>query len=189
MHTTHARILALALSLTLVAAACGGSDSETAEESSTTTPATAETTTQPPPTEDQGAEDPEPMTSGLTITAVDLTTGMVTITNNGSDGADLTGYQLCNRPTYIPVPAEVLAPGAAIEVALGDMSADGGEAALYSSQSFGSASDMVSYVVWGSEGGRQSVAEEAGLWTGGPIADPGASITLTGDPNSADGWG
>ena len=174
------------MALTLTIAACGGSNTDTAEGDTTTT--TAETTTQPAPTDDDGDGDPEPSTNGLTITAVDITTGMVTITNNGSDDVDLTGYQLCNRPTYVPVSAEVLAPGATLEVALGAMGAEGGEAALYTSQSFGSASDMVSYVTWGSGGGRLSVAEEAGLWSGEPIADPGDGVELNGDPTSADGW-
>ncbi len=162
--------LPVMLALGLVVLACGSGDGDGDAESETT-----ETST--------GAG-----SSGLTVTAVDLGTGTVTITNNGTADVDLSGHQLCNRPNYLALPEVTLAPGDSIEITLGGIGADGGEVGLYMSSNFGSSDDLLSYVTWGSGGGRLSVAEAGGAWTGDPISEPGGVLTLTGDPGSAAGW-
>jgi hypothetical protein len=167
-------LLSALLAFTLIAAACGGDDDDA-------------TTSEPDPADTAGSE-VIPADEGLAVTAVDLATGVVTITNTGAGELDLSGHQLCNRPTYVALPAETLAPGGSIEVTLGGLSADGGEVGLYTSADFGSSDDMISYVTWGSGGGRLSVAEASGSWAGDPIADPGATLTLTGEAGGAAGW-
>ena len=113
---------------------------------------------------------------------------VVPITNTGDQPYDLSGHWICQRPTYAELPSEVLEPGATYDASLGGFSADGGEVAVYTSNSFGSSDDIVSYVGWGSGGGRQGVAEGAGIWSGGTVRPAGDAITLSGEPGNAGGW-
>lgn len=162
--------LPVMLALGLAAVACGNGDGDGDAGSETTETSTVAAA------------------SGLTVTAVDLGSGTVTITNNGAGDVDLSGHQLCNRPNYLALPEETLASGESIDVTLGGIGADGGEVGLYTSANFGSSDDLISYVTWGSGGGRFSVAEAGGTWTGDPISEPGPVLTLTGEPGSAAGW-
>ena len=167
------------LSLGLVLSACGDDGSTTAADT------TIDDTAEGSDTSGGSATS----ANGLAVTAVDTGAGVVTITNNGSADLDLSGHQLCNRPNYVAVPEETLAPGESIDVTLGGLAAGGGEAALYTSADFGSSDAMISYVTWGSGGGRLSVAESGGHWSGDPVAEPAdGSLTLTGDAGSASGW-
>lgn len=195
-------LLALAVALALLAASCGSDDStETADPSTdaadpTDAPA-APTDAPAAPTDAPAAptdapeaptEVPAAADQGLVVTAVDIDAGVVTITNTGTTDIDLSGHQLCNRPTYVPLPDEVLAAGESMDFGLGLMSADGGEVGLYTSSDFGNSDALISYVTWGSGGGRLSVAAEGGDWSGDPIPDPGSVLTLTGTPGDASGW-
>lgn len=174
------RIAIAAASLILIGAACGGDDGDSNDDSAASAPAES--------TQDDGTQSEAAVESLLQVTSVDFTTGIATITNTGDQPYDLKGHWICQRPTYAELPDEVLDPGATYEASLGGFDAGGGELAVYTSNSFGSSEDIVSYVGWGSGGGRQGVAEEAGIWSGGTVQPTGDTITLTGDPGSAGDW-
>ncbi len=126
--------------------------------------------------------------SVLAVTAVDIGGGVATITNTGAAPVGLGGHWLCNRPIYVELPAQDLAPGESIEITIGGLGSSSGEVGLYRSANFGSSDDIIDYVAWGGGGGRQSVAESAEVWSGEPIADPGPTLTLVGESGSAAGW-
>ena len=68
---------------------------------------------------------------------------------------------------------------------------NGDELGLYTSSSFGSASALQDYVIWGSRSGstRESVAVSAGLWTNGQRAnDFSPEQSLNKDGNGAGAW-
>lgn len=177
-------IVALTVTLALIAAACG-SDSESS--SSVTEPnATSDSTTT---TSSSGSSAPAASSSGVEVIAVDFVAGIATVANNGTETVDLAGHQLCNRPTYVALPNQTLGPGETIDVSIGGLTQDGGEVGLYTSGDFGSSDALVDYVTWGSGGGRLSVAEEAGQWSGSPATAEGDSLMLIGPSGTADGWG
>lgn len=127
------------------------------------------------------------------ISRIDFEAGVVTITNVGGAAADPDGMFVCNRPTYVPLPAGEVAPGDSVEIETDRLGidADGGEVGLYLTGSFSSADDMVSYVEWGSSGhGRSSVAVEAGLWEEGAALDAGASaiVATVDEPSGPGDW-
>lgn len=184
MKQRRRQLLSIFVVVALVAAACGGDDDETSSEPTATAASTA--TTAPEPT-DVPVEEPAG-DGGIEVTLVDIDAGVVTLTNTGDTEIDLTGYWLCNRPTYVELPATALQPGETIEISINGLNEGGGEIGLYSSSNFGSSDDIVSYVTWGGGGGRLSVAESAGIWSGDPVAPAGAVLTLEGDSGSADGW-
>lgn len=173
--------------LALIGAACSddddGGSAEVAEDSDQ---AVAEAAEGVADTEPEGP--PNALRPGLEVTSVDFTTGVAVITNNGDRDIDLTGHWICNRPSYAELPTGALMPGDTVEASLGGFSPDGGEVAIYSSDAFGDPDAMQTYVGWGAGGGRQSVAEEAGLWVGEPVQPAGDTIELTGAPGSAGGW-
>jgi hypothetical protein len=173
------RVAITAALFVLVGAACGGDDGDSSEGSAATA---AESST------DDGTQSAAAEESLLQVTSVDYATGVATLTNTGDQPYDLADHWICQRPTYAELPDEMLEPGATYEASLGGFDAGGGEIAVYTSNSFGNSEDIVSYVGWGSGGGRQGVAEEAGIWSGGPVQPTGDTITLSGDPGSADGW-
>ncbi len=176
MKNSPRKLLIVVLLLALVAAACGSDDDSTStivEESEA-----SESTTVAPDVESSLA-----VTAGseLRVTEVDFVTGVAAITNTGDESVDLTGHWLCNRPAYVELPDQALAAGETIEVSIGGLSQDGGEVGLYTSDSFGSADDLLDYVTWGSGGGRLSVAEAAGLWVGQPLTADGDALSLLGN--------
>ena len=182
-HNTR-MIISLGVALALIAAACG-SDSESS--SSVTEPnATSDSATT---TSSSASSAPAASSSGVEVVAVDFAAGIATITNNGSEAVDLAGHQLCNRPTYVALPNQALGPGETIDVSIGGLTQDGGEVGLYTSSDFGSSDALVDYVTWGSGGGRLSVAEEAGQWSGSPATADGDLLMLIGASGTADGWG
>lgn len=132
----------------------------------------------------------------LSITAVDATTGMVTITNHGDADVDPNGVILCNFPAYGPISgADVIAPGESLTVDSGAagvaLDPSGGEMGLYTESSFESADAMVAYVEWGTSGHERSpVAVEAGLWSSGDfVATETGVLTASVDaPTSAADW-
>lgn len=187
------RIVSL-IALALIAASCGGNS---ADEATTTVasapPTTAAATTTVPST--TSTTTPQPAASGhpLVIAAVDFEAGVVELRNDGSDPYDLEGHWACNRPSYLQVPAQVLAPGETVEVSAGSLllSADSGELGLYASSDFGSPDAIIRYVQWGSDShGRTATAVAAGVWTAGQFIDNGgASIVSSGsDPVGAADW-
>ncbi len=213
--------IALLLAFVLVAAACGDDDAggpttttaatatsqapaetTTTAAAETTTTTAAETTTTAAPTT-TAAEAHE---VGLAITSLGFESDMVVITNFGSETIDLSGYWLCQRPSYAAIPSVELAPGEFLSINLGSdvflpipgsktiegslnvggLNPTSGELALYSSNSFGSAEAIVSYVEWGTAGhGRSSFAVQAGIWPEGgfvPTEADTVSIFATEQP-------
>ncbi|MGI9624846.1 MAG: hypothetical protein ACR2PK_18595 [Acidimicrobiales bacterium] len=171
-------LIMLLVALALVAAACGGDDDD------------ASSSDQPADSEDaaDGAGDSGAAGSAVQVTAVDIEAGTATVTNTGSEAADLGGHWLCNRPAYVQLPNEALEAGESIDVPLGGLAAGAGEVGIYTSDNFANSADIISYVTWGGGGGRQSVAESGGVWNGSPVPEPTSGLELTGNPGSAEGW-
>jgi hypothetical protein len=125
--------------------------------------------------------------------AIDFTAGFILIRNNGDEDYDLAGHWICNRPTYSQLPNEVLGPGDAVEVEASAvrLSADSGELALYRSDGFSNAEDIIRYVQWGTDAhGRTATAISGGVWQSGDFVDnQGGNIDSVGsDPVSAADW-
>jgi len=110
----------------------------------------------------------------LKITAVSFATSTITVRNDGAADVALGSMFMCNRPNYAGLPDETLAPGASTNIDVSGLQLDAasGETALYTSQSFDSADDIVAYIQWGgAENGRASVAVAAGLIPAGEFVD------------------
>jgi hypothetical protein len=180
--------------LTLIVAACGTEGGTATTDSEPTTTVTPETTTSTAgattsaPAEETTTTTPPVSGARFVLTSISLGDGgMVVITNIGDEAGSLAGHFLCQRPSYFAIPdVEVPAggfvaistggnafvpPPGAITIdeiaAIGTLKPVDGEVGLYTSALFGSATDIVSYVEWGSPGhGRSSVAVEAGIWSG-----------------------
>lgn len=128
-----------------------------------------------------------PENGRLTISEVD-NSGRIEIYNGGTDTVDLSGYWLCNRPAYQQLSTLAiecgeldLAPGEVVVVTgFTGFNGEDAELGLYSTNEFGSAEALVSYLEWGSAGhGRAPVAIEAGLWEAGlffPAPPEGTSL-------------
>ena len=162
----------------------------------TTTTIPAATTTMAPATTTTTTT-VEASTGGLQIIQVGLDTsfqeGWVLLQNTGNTPWSLTGHYLCQRPNYFALPdvtipagdiywigvgAAIDAPGVGANGAVGSFDPDGGEVGLYSSNSFGDANAILSYVEWGSTGhGRSSVAVAAGIWSTGDFVPVLGSLT------------
>ncbi len=125
---------------------------------------------------------------GLQVSAVDLDAGTAVLVNLGAEPIDLGGHWVCNRPNYAELPDVELAPGEELEIGVGGVTEGGGEVAIYTSDSFSNSDDIVTYVQWGSGGGRSSVAEQGSVWSGNPVQVTAGAIVLTGDPGAAEGW-
>lgn len=166
----------------LVLSAC--SDSDDAESGSTAPDGSQEPAISDAPTAGGSVAD-------LAITEV-VFGDHVTVTNLGADAVSLVGLWLCNRPSYTELPTAVLAAGESIDLAaagLGNLSVDGGEVGLYSSNSFGDSASLVDYVTWGSAGGRIGVAVDAGQWPADATVDAtGASISAPDGGGAPSDW-
>lgn len=187
------RMFVLLVALTLLSAACGddggGGDADAPNEDGSTTTPTSEATTTTAPIPEGGVA-----VTGLSLTQVAFGDGgSVTITNDSDAEINVDGLWVCNRPSYTPL-SGTIAAGATIQVdagELGGLSEEGGEAALYSSNDFGSSDDIVDYVQWGTGGGREGVAVDAGLWPDGGSVEPEpgfGSIEKFDVAGGPDGW-
>ena len=123
--------------------------------------------------------------TGSTVFIAEIDPG-ATITLFNPTGADisLAGYQLCAMPAYVSITGTVPARGSLSIPWPGSFSDTdaGGEVALYTSGSFGSATAQIDFVCWGTghTPSRKSVAETDGDWSGAcagafPLAAVGAS--------------
>lgn len=197
------RLTTALLVLALSAAACGGDDadgaSDPAESPATeavqTSPTTSTTsTTAPLP---QGAV---PL-GDLQIVGVEFgDTGFVRVQNRGTAEANVNGVYICQFPQYTDlgtvVTRGVIAAGATAEIpasAVGGLSDQGGEAALYANNAdFGSPDNILAYVQWGAGGARADVATAANIWAGPDVSitpDPSYNdIVLNGDPADPEAW-
>ncbi len=194
----------------------------TAAATTTTTAAATATTTAEDMTEETMAEDmtEETMAEDMAIegaifeiTSVSFGAPMVVITNVGTEAGNLGGHWICQRPGYQELPDIEVGPGESVAISLGGnvflpppgtltiegqlniggISASSGEIGLYSSNAFGSADAMVSYVEWGNSGhGRSGTAVEAGLWDdGGFVATTDETALIQQDTifsMSSTGW-
>lgn len=190
------RLLALLLSLLLVAASCGGDEDDDAgtdagTSESTDAPADAEADAEGDDAADDGeatddgaaddgaaADDAlvAPEAGSIVIDAVSFTNNTVTITNVGSEAIDFAGWSTCNRPAYAAVSVPAIEPGATVDLDVVDLnlSPEDGEFGLYRSNNFGSSADIVAYVQWGkADNGRAAVAADAGLIAEGDFVDNG----------------
>ncbi len=127
--------------------------------------------------------------------------GTVELKNIGQSTIDVSGYILCEFPTYNAISNLTILSGST-SMAPGDILAvDGwspamdpmdGEMGLYINNNFGSANSIVSYVEWGSTGHRRSsVATSAGIWPVGdfvPSFQNGESIIFDETSLSAAAW-
>jgi hypothetical protein len=109
--------------------------------------------------------------TGSTVFIAEIDPG-TSITLFNPTGADINvaGYLLCSRPSYPPISGTVPARGTLSIPWPGSFSDTdaGGEVALYTSGSFGSASAQIDFVCWGTghTPSRKSVAEADGDWSG-----------------------
>lgn len=200
MRFVRLQVTTALLVLALLAAACGGDDADEtvdpvepqATDAAQTSPTTS--TTVPIP------QDAVPL-GDLQIVGVQFgDTGFVRVQNRGAGDANVNGIYICQFPQYTDlgtlVTRGVIAAGATVEIpasAVGGLSDQGGEAALYANNAdFGSPDNILAYVQWGSGGGRADVATAANIWAG-----PGVSITpdpsyndivLDGDPADPEAW-
>ena len=182
-------LLALLALVALTAAACGDSDSDDAEDEPAAEAEAADDAAGDEPADDggEGGDGGGGARGALQVTEIRFENSSGTLTNTGDEPIDLTGHWLCNRPTYVEL-SGVLEPGESMDVGLAGMTPDGGELAVYTSQNFSSADDMVTYVHWAGGGGRAETAAEAGLWSGDPATAGADGLSLTGEPGSAAGW-
>ena len=184
MRTNHFRVLALVVAFATLAVACGddGLGPAADEPDGTTTTDATETTSTAPPTTAAIPEGGEALADLLIIAVTFGAFGTVTIENRGDEDADVNGIWICQFPTYKDlgtiVPGAVIAAGSTVEIPgvdLGGLEADAGEAALYTTNDFGSADAIFAFVQWGGGGARGAVAAEKNIW-------PGADVTVTPDP-------
>ncbi len=119
------------------------------------------------------------------ITAIDITTGDVTITNLGNADEDISAWRFCNWPAYSTIASlgasSTLTPGTS-EVINWSAAIDAdGELGLYIDGSWGMSSSVVDYVEWASTGHtRSAVAVGAGVWNVGDFVDGPAPYAFTG---------
>ncbi len=191
----------------LVASACADDTASTTvattAPATTSAPATTQAaatttaTTQAPATTTAPTTTVAASTSGLQIVQVGFDTsfqeGWVLLQNTGNTPWNLTGHYLCQRPSYFALPDVTIpagdiywvnvgvandVPGVGANGAVGSFDPDGGEVGLYSSNSFGDANAILSYVEWGSTGhGRSSVAVAAGIWDAGDFVTVPSDLT------------
>ncbi len=126
---------------------------------------------------------------------------LVEISNTSTSTVDISTYWLCNFPAYDQLQNLtincggdlILAPGELVVVETSfDIDEADGEMGLYTSNSFGSASDIIDYVEWGSSGHtRSSVAVAAGIWSSGDFVSAfanGTVIEFDGMGDSSSDW-
>ena len=197
-------LLALLMSLALLAAACSGDDSADVDRVSagsgdaSDSAADAEPEKTVPPTTDtipsEATELPD-----LQMVFVEFgDDGYIEIANVGDADVDVGGVQLCQSATCVdigPIAAGTIPAGTSILVmasVLGGLTVDGGEAALLSSRDVTNPDTMFGFVQWGSGGVRADFAAEAGIWPAGASVEPDPafnSIELFGDPADPESWG
>lgn len=163
--------LAMAIAFALVMSACGddsAADSDSASASDV-------------------VSDP-----GLQLLAVDFTLDSAAILNTSNEDISTAGFWLCSEGEYFALDPQPIAARSTILFQLddlGELDPSDGELALYSSDAFGDADAIQSYVEWGSTGHQRSeLAASAGIWVPGEfVATDGPSTLLTNiDPTSFD---
>ena len=127
--------------------------------------------------------------------------GALSITNLSGAPVDLSGWYVCNFPTYWPIPSRMLGAGESLTIHGGsgtdtatDLFAGGGfgsfgatgEVALYRDADFAAANSIVAYVAWNGGKERKSVAQAAGIWGDTDVSVAGGdTIVRTGSAADA----
>ena len=175
--------------------------SETAEATSQTAEATSE------PTSAATLTPVEALPRKVVVQSVLLTgsDGVIVLKNLGETSVDLSGWFICQRPSYWGLPSITLEPDSELRLhagagtdtgtdayangAMGLLSGNRGEIGLYSSSSFGSADAIVSFVAWNGRNGRTAVARDAGVWGDDDVtATDGDTLVFVGPLENASGW-
>jgi len=148
--------------------------------------------------------------AALVISEIDVTNDRVELVNTGAGTENISTYWLCNRvngsPFYSQVSSATINVGLSTATSLsieageilvldlgsGILSAANGELGIYNTNSFGSASAIEDYVLWGANGIRDLVAQNAGIWTDNDSIDVSGlgagdtiQLSLSQDGNSA----
>ena len=131
----------------------------------------------------------------MVISEVDLANNRVELVNTGATTQDLSTWWWCNRVNGSPFYAtysstSTLIAGLSdtgstltsieagdtivVEIASNFLPDVNGELGFYNTNNFGSASAIEDYVLWGANGIRDLVAQNAGLWTDNAFIDVSA---------------
>ena len=132
------------------------------------------------------SEDP---TTTVRLTAVNSITGEITMTNIGNTTFDITGFWLCDQPSYTalnnltPTAGNyILAMGESVTVVWGTLMGNpDGEVALYNTNSFGSSLAVEDYFQYETDPhGRTNEAVAAGVWNTGDFVPGTGLFTFSG---------
>ncbi|MGK0279356.1 MAG: hypothetical protein ACI9RU_002134, partial [Litorivivens sp.] len=126
--------------------------------------------------------------SNVRIAHVDLNTNTAQLKNFGTVEQDISGWFLCNFPSYLEVQLVSnsigdfdLSPGESVLVEWSSLNGFDGEVALYNINVFSSSAAIEDYVQWGSASHqREPVAVAAGVWNSGEFIDGGSPFSFTG---------
>lgn len=131
----------------------------------------------------------------IRLSQVDPALDMVVVKNFGTASKNISNYWFCARFDYNDVATLktgnlILAPNEeiSIPVTLDDASSDLG---FYSTNTFGSSDALTDFMQYGDSGiGRESVADDKGVWTPGDFVNGVGPYTYTGtgDENGLDNW-
>jgi len=123
----------------------------------------------------------------------------IELKNIGTVPVDVSGYWICNFPSYSQIATlnlqcgnTIMEPGELLTITnFNNLSSDS-ELGLYTSSAFSSPSAIIDYVEWGSSGHQRSAtAVLAGIWTTGdfaPAIGTGMSIEYDGLGNGSTDW-
>ncbi len=141
--------------------------------------------------------------SAVVISEIDLANNRVELVNTGTTTESLTSFWWCNRvngsPFYTRVSDDTINSSLSSATSFSSLGAGqtlvldlgagllpdaNGELGLYNTNSFGSATALEDYVLWGGNGVRDSVAQNAGIWSDNEFIDvsnigAGESIQLS----------
>lgn len=139
-------------------------------------------------------------TADIILTELDLLNDRIELFNSGASAIDMNDWWMCNRVNGSPFYSLVsdsttidaglstatslnVAPGEilVLDVTINILPDVNGELGLYNVNSFTAASAIEEYILWGADGIRDIVAQDAGLWTDNEsinVAALGAGETL-----------
>ena len=127
-----------------------------------------------------------------------LPDGTVELKNIGTSMVDVSGYILCDFPTYQSIAnssldcgSMMMMPGSLLAVNnFNTLNGQDGELGLYTSSNFSNPNAIIDYVEWGSSGHqRSSVAIAAQIWTMGDfVPEFVGSLAYSGSGDSSADW-
>ena len=125
--------------------------------------------------------------AGITINEIDLLNDRVELTNTSGSSIDISTWWFCNRVNGSPFYSQISSwtintflssdgvgaslssvdPGEYLIIDMNDnvLRDANGELGVYNTNSFGSASAIEDYTLWGANGIRDLTAQNAGIWT------------------------